>query len=243
MHYGVVDAQNKLTHYRPIPLPGPRLPHDMAFTENYVILNDFPLFWDATQLAQNRHVVRLHELPSRFAIVPRHGDGAIRWFEAKPTFVLHWINAYEDGDEIVLDGYFQSNPEPGKFAGAPEGYEHMMGHLDEHTFGSRLHRWRFNLSDGTTKEEALDERILEFGTINQNVAGRKNRYAYSTTSKPGCSSSRAWSNTTSRPGHRKPTHSAKGATAVKRRSRHASAPSTRRRLPRQLRHRGERRQI
>lgn len=185
MHYGVVDAENKLTHYRPVPLPGPRLPHDMACTENYVILNDFPLFWDATQLEQNRHVVRLHDLPSRFAIVPRHGDGEIRWFEAKPTFVLHWTNAYEDGDEIVLDGYFQSNPEPGKFKNAPEGYEHMMGHLDEHTFGSRLHRWRFNLKTGKTTEQTLDDRILEFGTINQRYSGRKYRYAYSTTSKPG----------------------------------------------------------
>ena len=186
MHYGVVSAENKLVQYRPVPLPGPRLPHDMAFTENYVILNDFPLFWDEQLLQRNLHVVRLHrELPSRFAIVPRRGDGAIRWFEAAPTFVLHWNNAYEEGDEIVLDGYFQSNPEPGKYPGAPEGYEHMMGHLDEHTFGSRLHRWRFNLKTGATKEETLDPRILEFGTINQRYAGRKYRYAYSTTTKPG----------------------------------------------------------
>jgi carotenoid cleavage dioxygenase len=186
MHYGVVDAANKLIHYRPVPLPGPRLPHDMAFTENYVILNDFPLFWDPDLLQRNLHVVRLHShLPSRFAIVPRHGDGGIRWFEAAPTFVLHWTNAFEDGDEIVLDGYFQSNPEPGKFKGAPEGYEHMMGHLDEHTFQSRLHRWRFNLKSGETRERTLDPRILEFGTINQNFAGRAYRYVYSTTAKPG----------------------------------------------------------
>ena len=26
----------------------------------------------------------------------------IRWFEADPTYVLHFVNAYEDGDEIVL---------------------------------------------------------------------------------------------------------------------------------------------
>jgi carotenoid cleavage dioxygenase-like enzyme len=185
MHYGLVDAEGRLVHYRPIPLPGPRLPHDMAFTDNFVILNDLPLHWDAEALKQNAHVVRMHERPSRFAIVPRRGDGDIRWFEAAPTFVLHWTNAYEDGDEIVLDGYFQSNPEPGKFKGAPAGYEHMMGHLDEHTFQSRLHRWRFNLKDGTTKEERLDERILEFGTINQRFAGRRYRYVYSTKAKPG----------------------------------------------------------
>ena len=32
MRYGVVDAHNDLVHYTDIPLPGPRLPHDMAFT-------------------------------------------------------------------------------------------------------------------------------------------------------------------------------------------------------------------
>src|ERR1700760_1114045 len=74
LHYGVVDRDNRLTNYIPIPLPGPRLPHDMAFTENYSILNDLPMFWDAELLKRGVHAVRLHEgLPSRFAIVPRHG--------------------------------------------------------------------------------------------------------------------------------------------------------------------------
>ncbi|MEO1490413.1 MAG: carotenoid oxygenase family protein, partial [Pseudomonadota bacterium] len=34
MHYGVVDRSGALVHYTPIPLPGPRLPHDMAITKN-----------------------------------------------------------------------------------------------------------------------------------------------------------------------------------------------------------------
>jgi carotenoid cleavage dioxygenase-like enzyme len=41
-HYGVVNKDNQLVHYTPVPLPGPRLPHDMAFTENYSILIDLP---------------------------------------------------------------------------------------------------------------------------------------------------------------------------------------------------------
>jgi carotenoid cleavage dioxygenase-like enzyme len=50
MHYGVVNKERELVHYIPIELPGPRLPHDMAFTTNYAILNDLPLFWDAEAL-------------------------------------------------------------------------------------------------------------------------------------------------------------------------------------------------
>jgi len=186
MHYGVVGRDGRLAHYVPVPLPGPRLPHDMAFTERFSILNDLPVFWDEALLAKGIHAVRMHPLKSRFAILPRFGGAEdIRWFEAEPTYILHFLNAYEDGDEIVLDGYFQEEPCPPPLADAPGGFSHMMAYVDEHSFRPKLHRWRFDLKSGATREERLDERILEFGTINQRFAGRPYRYAYSTTTKPG----------------------------------------------------------
>jgi len=187
MHYGVVDRHNKLTHYIPVPLPGPRLPHDMCFTEHYSILNDFPLFWDPELLKRNLHVVRFHpELPSRFGIVPRYGQTSeVRWFDAAPTFVLHWLNAYEEGDEIILDGYFEEDPEPPSPDDAPAGYARMMAYLDQHQMKPKLHRWRFNLKTGKTTEQRLDDRVLEFGMFNQKYAGKKYRYAYSSLAKPG----------------------------------------------------------
>ena len=187
MHYGVVDKSDRLVHMIPVPLPGPRLPHDMAFTENYAILNDLPLFWDEELLKKGIHVVRFHaHLPTRFAIVPRRGKTEdIRWFESAPTYVLHWLNAYEEGDEIVLDGYFEEDPQPKSPTDAPEGYERMMAYLDQELLKPRLHRWRFNLKTGKTTEKHLDPRDLEFGMFNQRYAGRKYRYAYSTIPKPG----------------------------------------------------------
>ena len=187
MHYGVVDRTGKRVHYVPVPLPGPRLPHDMAFTANYSILNDLPVFWDEELLKRNVHAVREHRgMPSRFAVIPRFGNPEdIRWFEADPTYILHFLNAYEDGDEIVMDGYFQEKPTPRPLADAPAGYEHMMGFLDEHSFLSKLHRWRFNLKTGETREHHLDDRVLEFGMFNQRYAGNPYRYAYSTFTKPG----------------------------------------------------------
>ncbi len=187
MHYGVVGADNKLKHYVPIPLPGPRLPHDMAFTENYSVLNDMPLFWNPELLERNLHVVQFHpELRTRFAIIPRYGQPEdIRWFEAEPTYTLHWLNAYEDGDEVILDGYFQEEPMPKSPEGAISGLARMMAYLDQEMMKPKLHRWRFNLKTGTTVEERLDDRILEFGMINQKYAGRRYRYAYSAVPEPG----------------------------------------------------------
>jgi carotenoid cleavage dioxygenase len=183
MHYGVVDENNDLVHYVDVPLPGPRLPHDMAFTENYVILNDFPLFWEQEYLERNAHVARFHrDMPSRFAVIPRRGD-TVHWFEAEPTFVLHFTNAYENGDEIVLDGFFQGDPEPA---------DNRMGNKWQRAFRflaldrmqARLHRWRFNLTTGEASEEQLSDSITEFGVINAGYAGTKYRYAYAATGKP-----------------------------------------------------------
>jgi carotenoid cleavage dioxygenase-like enzyme len=181
-----VGADNRLKHYVPIPLPGPRLPHDMAFTRNWSILNDLPLFWEPDLLPRGIHAARFHpDMPSRFALIPRYGGpDDIRWFEAKPCYVLHWLNAYEEGDEVILDGYFQEDPAPPPLPGFGRMGQ-MMAYLDEHSMKPRLYRWRFNLRTGETKEGPLDDRILEFGTFNQGVAGEKGRYVYSTTAKPG----------------------------------------------------------
>ncbi|MGV3479770.1 MAG: carotenoid oxygenase family protein [Sphingobium sp.] len=185
MHYGTVDASGRLTSYVPVPTPGPRLPHDMIFTKNWAILNDMPVFWDAELLKRDIHAVRLHEgVPTRFALVPRDGDGDIRWFEAEPTYVLHWNNAYEDGDEVIVDGYFQENPTPDPIPNE-DGYGHLMAYLDQSSMRPRLHRWRFDLKTGETREERLDDRILEFGMINQRFLGQAYRYAYSAVAKPG----------------------------------------------------------
>ena len=189
MHYGVVGADRKLKHLIPVELPGPRLPHDMAFTRNYSILIDLPFFLNAQMLEAGFHVPMFHDhLPTRFAIVPRFGQPSeIRWFNALPTFVLHWMNAHEEGNEIVLDGYFQEEPDPQplEVAGMDPRFGKMLAMLDEHSFKPRLHRWRFNLDTGQTREEHLDERVLEFGTFNQHYAGEKSRYLYSTTTEPG----------------------------------------------------------
>ncbi len=186
MHYGVVDAHGELVTYIDVPLPGPRLPHDMAFTENWTILNDLPLFWDPQALADGYYSNRFHrDMPSRFALVPRHGTADdIRWFEAAPTFVLHWANAYEttadNGDElVVLDGFFQHNPTARgveRFGGEYKGFET----LDLNVLEARAHRWRFNLTTGDTTEEQLSDRCAEFPMINGRHGGRPYRYIYET---------------------------------------------------------------
>ena len=186
LNYGVVDSTDTLVHYVPIELPGPRIPHDMAFTQNYAILNDCPLFWDPDLIERGVFVPGFHpELPLRLGVIPRRGQpDQIQWFEAESTYVLHWVNAYEDGDEIVLDGFFQGDPQPSLPPGASY-FESMSRFLSLDGMQTRLHRWRLNLRTGLVKEEPLSSSISEFGMINGRHGGRKHRYAYAASGVPG----------------------------------------------------------
>lgn len=178
MHYGVVGRDGKLKHKIPVQLPGPRLPHDMAITENYAILHDFPLFYDEAALAVGRHKLKFDpELPSRFAVVPRYGTPEqIRWFEAKPTYMLHAANAWEEGDEVVMVGTPFRLPRD------------LDGNIDADRFvkmWSIMHRdfiyyeWRFNLKTGKTTEKLVDDVFCtEFPMINAQYQGYKTRYSY-----------------------------------------------------------------
>ncbi|AHH99740.1 carotenoid oxygenase family protein [Kutzneria albida] len=179
LHYGVVDQRDHLVHYVDVPLPGPRLPHDMAFTENYAILNDCPMFWEPELIAKGVYAPKYHpELPLRLGVIPRRGGSdQVRWFEAAPTYVLHWVNAYEQGNEIVLDGFFQGDPMP------TEGGPFRFLALDR--MRTRLHRWRLDLDTGRCREERLTDSITEFGMINPGHGGRPYRYTYAATGKPG----------------------------------------------------------
>lgn len=175
MRYGVVGPDGVLKHHVPIELPGPRLPHDMAITKRYSILMDLPLFNDPEALKHGRHrIVFHHDMPSRFGIIPRYGaSNAIRWFEAKPCYVYHTVNAWEEGDEIVLDLCRVKKPTPqDRVTGKLEG---ILAYL---RLDALLYRYRFNLKSGQTIEGPLDDENTEFPVVNTRCLGSKTRFAY-----------------------------------------------------------------
>lgn len=183
MHYGVMDRHCKLRTFMPVALPGPRLPHDMAITPNYTILHDLPLFYDMEALSAGRHKLKFyHETPSRFAVVPRHGSpDQIRWFEAKPTYMYHVSNAWEEDDgqggtEIVMTGTPFRLPRDWRGNIETEKFPKMLANL-EHDFV--FYEWRFNLRTGQTRERVIDDIVnQEFPVINSWMQGYKTRYSW-----------------------------------------------------------------
>ncbi|MGT2455413.1 carotenoid oxygenase family protein [Cupriavidus basilensis] len=184
MHYGVIDRHNRLVHYVPIELPGPRWPHDLGITRNYTILHDLPFFFDPEALKRGERKLAFHrDVPARFGIVPRHGDNAqVRWFEGTPCHILHLANCYEDGDEVVMDGCIMPDPHKpsvGQNDGSKQAaYDKIRAHLDKHNNPTLMYRWRFNLKTGQTREEQIDDEITEFPICSNDYVGRPYRYSY-----------------------------------------------------------------
>jgi carotenoid cleavage dioxygenase len=178
MSYGVVGADRRLRHWTPIELPGPRLPHDMAFTERFAILHDLPLFYDMDAFRAGRHKVRFHpDIPARFGVLPRYGKGSeIRWFATEPCFLYHVVNAWEEGDEVVMTGCRFVAPTLADGTPDCERYARMIARL---MVDAVLYQWRFDLKTGRVREGPIEDTLnAEFPTINSAFQGRRNRWSY-----------------------------------------------------------------
>lgn len=180
LRYGVVGPQGTVDHVVDLDLPGARLPHDMAITENHAILMDLPLYQDLDAARQGRYKLTFdRSLPSRFGVIPKRGRAdQIRWFEAKPCYIYHVVNAWEEGGEIVMDVCRVSRPAP---SGGGSVLARMISYLK---LDARMYRYRFDLTTGATSEEYVDgDHNTEFPSIDLRLTGRKSRYAYNVSVK------------------------------------------------------------
>jgi carotenoid cleavage dioxygenase-like enzyme len=175
LRYGLVSPSGELLRYEAIETPAPHILHDMAITERFSVLMDFPLGWDLAKLKEGKR--RIHfdrSTPSRFGILPRHGTAAdVRWFAAEPCYMYHTVNAYEAGDEVVLLGCRVKDliPEAQDTTGE-------VARLDSIELVPHLYEWRFNLKTGATTERQLDDVATEFPRINETVQGLRAAFAY-----------------------------------------------------------------
>jgi carotenoid cleavage oxygenase len=105
------------------------------------------------------------ERQARVGVMPREGTAAdIRWFEVQPCYVFHPLNAYDDGESVVLDVVRHSSV----FA---SGHSLVPG-------TQSLDRWTVNLADGKVAETRIDDTVQEFPRVDERLVGRRHRYGY-----------------------------------------------------------------
>ena len=134
--------------------------HDFTITPTYLVLVVAPVVFDLDAMTSGGDVLAWRpDLGTRIALVPRDGS-AVEWIETDPFFVWHYGNAFDDGDDVVVDfswwSSFSLTAEPGR-TGA---------------FTSM----RLSPRSGTAVLTHLDHSMSEFARIDDRLCGQPHRY-------------------------------------------------------------------
>jgi carotenoid cleavage dioxygenase-like enzyme len=173
LQFYAVDRGGALVRSEVIDVEWPSMIHDFAITKDHVIFLLCPIVFSFEEIAKSGSVFTWRpELGTRIGVMPRTGGNAdVHWFETDSCYVFHPMNAYTEGNEVVLDvaRYEQllfMNPQAAREPGWREKNS------------ARLHRWRLDLRSGGVKSEPLDDRDGEFPRVDERLVGRKHRFGY-----------------------------------------------------------------
>ena len=177
--YHEASADGTLVRSEVIDVAWPSMMHDFAVTRDHVVFILCPLVFSFERLAERGGAFSWEpERGTRLGIMPRRGGNAdVRWFDTDPSYVFHPMNAYEDGDAIVLD---VARYERLDFMSAAAVEE--PGYRDANA--ARLHRWRIDLARGGVASTPLDDIVTEFPRVDERRLGRRHRFGYMAAREP-----------------------------------------------------------
>ncbi|MCK6520332.1 carotenoid oxygenase family protein [Myxococcota bacterium] len=169
--YSVADASGALVFTREINLDVGVMMHDFAVTATRSIFMDLPVTMRLDRMMEGGPMMAWEpERGARFGVLPRHGDESqLQWFSRPACMIFHTANAYDDGDEVVLDACRLERTD------VLGGAEKTDGEGDDR---GRLTRFRFNLKTGVSSEETLHPTPCDFPRVHPGRVGRPHRYTY-----------------------------------------------------------------
>lgn len=164
------DAGGRIVNAWMVEGPYPALVHDFAITERFVVLGVFPVTLSLERAGRGAPVIAFEpDRPSEVLVTSRGGGEVLR-FEGPPCMSWHVLNAFEDGDRVVLELCEQDVamfPTPD---GAPP---------DAARAAQRLVRWEMDLArPGPVTRRRLSDLVCEYPRIDERRTSRAHRYAY-----------------------------------------------------------------
>lgn len=179
--FHIADETGRLKTSTAIDVPGPTMMHDFAITEHYAIWLDLPVVFDHRP-AGAMPFSWSEDYGARIGIMPRYG-GTVTWIEVDPCYVFHVGNAREDEQGRVNLDAVRYAPEVFRaiWEGPMRPDSTTQGHGSLEADDSRtsvLYRWQLDPVRGTVTEQQLDDRGIEFPSINDDAVGHHSRYLY-----------------------------------------------------------------
>lgn len=167
--YHRTSATGEMLQVEPITVKGATMVHDFNITRNHVIFMDLPALWNLEGMATTGLPILWDEsYGARLGVMPRDGtDADVTWYEINPCYVFHPLNAYEDGNKIVIDVCrMEDTMKPG--SSSPP----------------MLYRWVIDQDKGTVSETQIDDRMSDFPRVCNTVVGQKYRFGYTAAFAP-----------------------------------------------------------
>jgi beta,beta-carotene 9',10'-dioxygenase len=157
-----------------LPVKEPAYMHSFGLTERWLVLAEFPLVVNPLALAlSGRPYIENYrwkpELGTRFTLVDRVSGETVAGFRSEPCFAFHHVNAYEDGDEVVVDLCASGD------AGVIEDLYLDRLRAGKPVASAELTRFRLRLSDRAVTRERLADGDIELPRVNY---GRCNERPY-----------------------------------------------------------------
>ena len=165
LRYLRVSAEGELVQVENITVGGPTMMHDFNVTQNHVIFMDLPAVFNMQLAMSGEMPIRWDDsYPARLGVMPRTGtDAEVTWYDIDPCYVFHPMNAYEDGNAIVLD---------------VARFSHIWRDSAMDFPPPNLWRWTIDTATGKVREEQVDDKSGEFPRVADSVVGLKHRYGY-----------------------------------------------------------------
>ncbi len=174
--YRVIDPTGQVVHSVQIPLERPVMMHDFVMTQDYVVFLNAPAVFNFAGFASGEPMINWQpEHGTRLGVLPRRGSADdIIWIEIDNCYVFHFLNAWNDGTTITIDGSRLSRMDIG-----------LDEHSDEGGAEGTLHRFTINLATKTVTTERIGELPGDFPRVAPGVEGYQNRYGYLATFSNG----------------------------------------------------------
>jgi carotenoid cleavage dioxygenase-like enzyme len=101
----VFDREGRLIREEWFHTPYPGLSHDWGVTREHLVFPIMPLVADDARLREGGAYYEYDpDLPSKWGIMPRGGSvSEMRWFDIPGLVMGHVMNAYTEGDSVILD--------------------------------------------------------------------------------------------------------------------------------------------
>ena len=156
----------------------PAYVHSFGMTERYLILATFPLVVNPLRLRfSGQPFIRNYQWePNRgveFHVVDKESGRLIRTSQGAPFFAFHHANAFEEGDDVVVD--IVTHPDATVI---DELYLDRLRSAEKVTAAGRLTRFRIGPGKDV-RDEPLSRVTLEFPRFDyRRRAGQRYRYVY-----------------------------------------------------------------